>query len=565
MTSSTTSRPSSRRQTVAQMPTPEEVRQEKLRRACLKSLKRFIVAGWHILEPTTPFADNWHIDVLCLHLEAVACGIGTPEGIKRLLINIPPGHMKSLVVNVFWPAWVWLTRPDWRAVFFSYDSALGIRDSVKCRDLITSAWYQDLFKPEWRLKPDQNEKSYYFNTARGFRLFLTVAGASTGHRGDALIIDDPINAIDVLSEKERQKVITWWDQALGNRLNNMQHGAFVIIMQRLHVEDLAGHVLATAGDNHAEGGYDHVLLASLYDSRLAKGPTSIGWVDPRSTPGELLFPEMFPKCVLDTARQKLGSAGFAGQHQQTPVPTEGNTFKPWWWRYWIPKDRTDLLGQPVRVQRGDEWVTCPVRVLPYTLEELRALPVGEFFTDAAQSWDMAFKDTQTSSFVVGQVWASVLADHFLLDQVRDRWDLPASIKGVLALTARWPHIPGKLIEDKANGPATMQMLRGRVGGMLPVMPYGSKEARASGVTPLAESGNVFLPHPSLFAWADGLRTNLAAFPNGVKDEVDTLTQYLQRANANAARVSPNRGAAAVGPGDVLGPDGQFLPDDYDPY
>ncbi len=505
-----------------------------------------------MLEPTTDFADNWHIDVLCAHLEAVTSGIGTTEGIKRLLMNIPPGHMKSLVVNVFWPAWVWLTRPDWRAVFFSYDSALGIRDSVKCRDLITSRWYQDTFRPEWRLKPDQNEKSYYFNTARGFRLFLTVAGASTGHRGDALIIDDPINAIDVLSDKERQKVLTWWDQALGNRLNNMQHGAFVIIMQRLHVEDLSGHVLATQGDNHALGGYDHVLLASRYDPKLAKGPTSIGWVDPRTTPGELLFPSMFPAAVLDDARKKLGSAGFAGQHQQTPVPTEGNTFKPWWWRYWIPKDRTDLLEQPIRVQRGDEWVTIPVRVLPFTLEELRAQPIGAgFFTDGAQSWDMAFKDTKASSFVVGQVWATVGADHFLLDQVRDKWDLPATMHEVVSLTGHWPHIAGKLIEDKANGPAAMQMLRGKVGGMLPVMPYGSKEARATGVTPLVEAGNVWLPHPRLFAWADGLVTNLTAFPNGAKDEVDTLTQYLQRANVLANETADASGAADAGPDDAM--------------
>jgi len=249
--------------------------------------------------------------------------------------------------------------------------------------------------------------------------------------------------------------------------------------------------------------------------------------------GELLFPGLFPKSALLTARKKLGSAGYSGQHQQTPVPAEGNIFKPWWWRYWIPKDRLDLLQQPIRVKRDEELLTLPIRVLPYTLDELRTLPPGEFFSELAQSWDMAFKDTGASSFVVGQVWASAGADSFLLDQVRDKWDLPATITQLLNLTARWPHVTGKLIEDKANGPATMQMLRGRVGGMLPVLPYASKEARATGITPLIEGGNVYLPHPALFGWVDALQTNLTAFPNGLKDEIDVMTQYLQRADAAA--------------------------------
>lgn len=507
----------------------QAIRAEKARR----KLKTFIQMGWHVLEPDTPFADNWHIDVLCAHLEAVAAGIGTPEGIKRLLINVPPGHMKSLIVNVFWPAWVWLRRPGWRALFLSYDSAVGVRDSVKCRDLITSDWYQSTFRPEWGLKPDQNEKSYYFNTARGFRLFLTVGGANTGHRGDAIVVDDPISALDAENPKSRQAVIDWWDKAMGSRLNNLEHGAFVVIMQRLHVEDLSGHILAQSGTDHATGGYDHVCLPSEYDPGLTGPPTSIGWTDPRRAPGELLFPGLFPKSALLTARKKLGSAGYSGQHQQTPVPAEGNIFKPWWWRYWIPKDRLDLLQQPIRVKRDEELLTLPIRVLPYTLDELRTLPPGEFFSELAQSWDMAFKDTGASSFVVGQVWGSAGADSFLLDQVRDKWDLPATITQLLNLTARWPHVTGKLIEDKANGPAAMQMLRGRVGGMLPVLPYASKEARATGITPLIEGGNVYLPHPALFGWVDALQTNLTAFPNGLKDEIDVMTQYLQRADAAA--------------------------------
>jgi len=474
--------------------------------------------------------DNWHIDVICLHLEAVTKGIATEEGIKRLLINVPPGHMKSLIINVFWPAWVWLRRPSWRALFLSYDSAVGVRDSVKCRDLITSDWYQMTFQPKWGLKPDQNEKSYYFNTERGFRLFLTVGGANTGHRGDAIVVDDPINALDASNPKARQAVITWWDQAMSSRLNNQAHGVYLIIMQRLNTEDLAGHVLKRDGDVHADGGYDHVSLPSLYEPAKAKHPTSIGWKDPRTEQGELLFPSLFPRKVLDQARKRLGSAGFSGQHQQDPVPTDGNTFKPWWWRYWIPSDRRDLLEFPVRVRQDDELVECFIRVLPYTMEEIRNDP--KIFSRSEQSWDMAFKDNKTSSYVVGQVWGSIGSDHFLLDQVRDKLDLPGSIKAVENLSARWPQVAGKAIEDKANGPAVMQMLRGKLSGLLPVMPYGSKEARASAVAPLVEAGDVYLPHPGLYAFVDPLQTRLTAFPNSDKDEVDTLTQYLQRTIAS---------------------------------
>ncbi|MFC3833494.1 phage terminase large subunit [Deinococcus rufus] len=543
---------------VAPLPTLAEVRAEKARRRARKHLKDFVAEGWHVLEPSTPYLHNWHIDVICAHLEAITRGVGTSEGLKRLLINIPPGHMKSLIVNVFWPAWTWLHHPGWRAIFTSYDAALVVRDSVKCRDLITSEWYQ-AFQPGWKLKPDQNEKSYYFNTRGGFRISLTVGGANTGHRGDVVVVDDPISAIDSKNEGKRAAVIEWWDKAMSSRLNDLSQGAFLVIMQRLHEQDLSGHILARDGTDHAAGGYDHICLPSEFDGKQ-RPPTSIGWVDLRRDLGELLFPALFPKAVLDRAK-KLLLNDYAGQHQQTPVPADGNVFKPRWWRYWVPRDRPDLLAQPVLVKVEDETFACPVEMLPWTLDELRLQPHD--FVVSAQSWDMTFgSKSKKASKVVGQVWGTVGARHYLLDQVRDRYDMPESVGAVQALTARWPHITGKLIEAKAHGPAVMQTLRGKLGGLLPVMPHGGKDLRATAVAPLVAGGDVFLPHPQLFAWVSTLQINLAAFPAADTDEIDTLSQYLQYANHHVQEhQAPQDGAAVVGPGDVLDDAGDFA-DEY---
>ena len=192
-----------------------------------------------MLEPGNHYDHGWHIDEICRHLEAVADG-----RIRNLLINIPPGHMKSMIVAVCYPAWMWLRRPNYRMLFASYSSDLSMRDSVKCRTLIQSDWYQELFQPDWALAGDQNVKSYYANTATGFRLALGVGGATTGFRGDLIVVDDPLNAKDQYSEPARKGCLFWWDQAYANRLNDMQKSARVVIMQRLHEEDLTGHILA---------------------------------------------------------------------------------------------------------------------------------------------------------------------------------------------------------------------------------------------------------------------------------------------------------------------------------
>jgi predicted phage terminase large subunit-like protein len=270
--------------------------------------------AWPVVEPGATYVPNWHIAEICRHLEAVRDGT-----MKQLLITIPPGHMKSRLVSVFWPAWMWLHRPDWRVIFASYSHDLALRDSVHCRMVVTSEWYQQAFHPTWTLAGDQNVKSYFSNTATGSRMALGVGGGATGFRGDCIVVDDPLNAKDQLSEAARKTALFWWDHAFANRLNDLRTGARVVIMQRLHEEDLAGHLLE-------QGGWDHLCFPSRFVPER-RSVTSLGIADPRTERGELLFPARFPEDVLQQEEARLLETGFASQHQQQPAPETGAMFK----------------------------------------------------------------------------------------------------------------------------------------------------------------------------------------------------------------------------------------------
>lgn len=471
------------------------------RALCRRSLADFVRCAWHVVEPEAPLLWGWHIDAICTHLEAVSRG-----EISRLLINVPPGHMKSLLVSVFWPAWVWTHRPSWRALFGSYAMELSTRDNVRCRDVVTSDWYQRTFRPAWKLKEDQNVKTWFENTAGGLRMALAVGGKGTGFRGDAVIFDDPHNVKERPSDAELETVGFWWFKRMSSRLNDPRTGVRVGIMQRLHTKDLAGKILA-------RGDYVHLSLPTRFrpEKRCA---TPIGWSDPRAAHDELLFPEMFPDAVVAEAREDLGEYGFAGQHQQEPIPEGGGVIKARWWRFWYPAAAPE--PPPVRVQIDDgSSVACEQTSLPGV------------FDRTITSWDMAFKGAPKSDFVTGQVWAASGAHVYLLDQEHARLDFPATLEVVKDLTARYPHANAHLVEDKANGPAIISTLQGHVPAMLAVEPDGGKEARCSAVSPMIEAGNVYLPHPALFPWVQEFLTEVTTFPYGDNDDqVDAATQAL---------------------------------------
>jgi predicted phage terminase large subunit-like protein len=463
-------------------PSRERVQGELARR----SLADFVKMFWPIVEPTTRLCWNWHIDAICEHLQAVSEG-----HIRKLLINIPPGHMKSLLVSVMWPAWTWANKPGWRALFGSYAERLALRDSGKCRDIIASDLYQRVYcKPDgWAL--DKQGEHLFTNTAMGSRLALGVGGPGTGFRGDCRVVDDPLKALEAPSEVKREEAIRWWDQTMSTRLNDMRTGASVVVMQRLHEDDLSGHLIK-------QGGYEHLCLMSEFDPKRRASTCKGLWQDPRTERGELLFPEMFPKEVLDDLKIQLASDGYAGQHDQLPVSAEGGMFKKHWWR---------------------RYEKAPAN-----------------FHEVAGSLDCTFKDTKSADFVTLGVWGRLGANKYLLKQYRGRMDFVATCALVKRAFAEHPDMAYLLIEDKANGPAVLSALRDTVPSMIAVNPIGSKEARAQACTPTVEAGNVWLPQSGA-GWesdqkgdpVDQFISECAAFPKGRNDDqVDQLSQMLAR-------------------------------------
>ena len=470
-----------------------------------KSLAEFVREAWHVVEPSTDLVWGRHIDAICSHLEAVTRG-----EVQNLLINVPPGHMKSLLVCVFWPAWRWLTNPGWRSLFGTYDLGLTTRDSIRCRDLIQSDWYRDTFQPRWLLKSDQNVKTWFENTTGGLRMALAVGGRGTGFRGHTTVFDDPHNVKRDLSDTDLQKAIDWWDLRMSSRFVDMRSKERVGIMQRQHEGDLSGHWLSKADD------LVHLCLPTEYDP---ENPcmTRIGFADWREKAGELLFPELFPASVIEEARRDLQEYGFTGQHNQNPVSREGGIIKKHWFRYWYPQRNPP---PPVRETLEDGTViSCHQERLDLSDLEYR-------FTSS----DLGFKDRKENSFVAMGAFGVLGVKRYLLDLVHEHLSFVKTLSSFRALRAAHPGCIAHLIEDKANGPAVMSVLDDEVPELVPIEPKdigGSKEARCEAMAPTVQRGNLYLPHPTLFDWVNSYVHELCTFPKSKHDDrVDMTSQAL---------------------------------------
>jgi len=458
------------------LPSCEEIDAEIAKR----SLRDYLEWIWPIVEPSTPFVPGWHLDAICDHLEAV-----TRREIRHLLITVPPRHSKSLCCSVAWPTWAWTRDPALRFLFASYAADLSMEHAVLSRRIIESPRYRAAFAPEVTLTTDQNIKTYYENTARGYRISTSVGGSATGRGGDFIVIDDPHNLKEIHSETIRSEVLRWHDQVWSSRLNDPERGARVVIMQRGHEKDLAAHLLE-------RGGYVHLKLPSEYEPTTWVSPT--GWRDPRTEVGELLCPQRVGPNAIAEAKRDLGSYGYASQHQQRPAPLEGGLIKRHWWRY---------------------YATLPTQ-----------------FDEVLQSWDMTFKATVDTDYVAGHVWGRIGADCYLLDRVHDRLTFSQTIAAVRTLSEKWPQAMAKLVEDAANGPAVIDVLSREIPGLIAVKPDGSKVARMTAVSPMIEAGNVYLPSPEIAPWVSEVIEEAAVFPNGAHDDdCDAMSQALRRLQA----------------------------------
>ena len=447
------------------------VKAERARRR----LVEFVRQAWHVVEPRSrAFVPGWHIDALAEHLEAVGRG-----EIAKLLINIPPRHMKSLAVAVFWPAWTWIDRPWTRWLFASYAQGLSTRDSVKCRRLLDSPWYQANWGSSFRLASDQNQKARFENNRTGYRLATSVGGVTTGEGGDFIVVDDPHNMREALSKARREAALVWWDEAMSTRLNDPERGGMVIVMQRLHEGDLSGHVLE-------QGGWEHLCLPAEYEVER-KSATSIGFRDPRQGDGELLWPERLGARVLADWKRRLGSAASASQLQQRPAPREGGMIK----LAWLKRYRTPP-AEPLRV---------------------------------IQSWDTANKPGELNDYSVCGTWAETDRGYYLLDVFRARLGHPDLLRTAKNLAKKWAPA-ALLIEDAASGQSLVQHLALETKHpVIPVRPRGDKVMRMERVTPLIEAGLVYLPEAA--DWLPAYEDELRHFPNSnKKDQADMTSQFL---------------------------------------
>jgi predicted phage terminase large subunit-like protein len=475
---------------------------------CRRSLYAFVRRFWRVVEPGTDFIDNWHIEAICQHLQAV-----TEGKIKRLVINVPFRTAKSTITSVLWPAWVWINKPEHQWLCGSYAEKLAIRDSLRMRRLVQSPDYVRGYGKSFAITSDQNQKVRFQNTKNGHRIAFGMGGGVMGDGGDTLLIDDPHDRQGANSEAERDTVLTTYDEALITRLNHPASGAIVIIMQRLHQKDLSGHVLADKA-----AGWVHLMIPMEFEAQR-KCKTMLGWEDPRKRDGELMFPARFPQKTVDGLKTVLGTYGTAGQLQQRPSPAGGGVL-----------DISHFKTWPADAQLPD---------LHFIL----------------QSYDTAFTDNTQNDPTACTVWGIFYRGEkrcvLLLESWTDRLQYPALRKRLLAdWKAEYggilndPNHPSRradvvLIEEKGSGQSVIQDLRQ---ANVPVAAYNpgraDKTSRAEMTAPLLECGLFYVLESKKdpgqpIRWARPLLEQMEQFPNGEHDDlVDTFTQaaiYLRDA------------------------------------
>lgn len=433
------------------------------------SLLYFVQQAWNIVEPMMPFFNNWHIEELCKILESVTRG-----DTKRVLINVPPGTMKSLLVSVFFPAWEWATNPSLKYLTASYSAHLSIRDNLRLRQIVTSDWYQSHF-PHVRLTGDQSAKEKFSTTHQGLRFATSVNGAGTGEHIDRIIIDDPLTAQQARSKIERDSANRWFSNTISSR--GIGRGvAIIVIMQRLHQDDMSGYLLA-------RGGFEHVKFPMRYEPGTDSQPSDPR--DHRTIAGELLMPQLLHEAVVRQLEIDLGPYGVAGQLQQRPAPEGGGLFKREWFKF--------IEAAPTKAQR-------------------------------ARGWDTA--GTEGAGDYTAGVRLAFASDQFYVEDVKRRQLGPAGVEALMQQTAQLDGRSCMQREEKEGGAsgsaviaARSKLLRGFDYVGVPIS--GDKVTRARPFRAQCEAGNVFIVRTGDVAtdsWIEPYIQELCDFPSGSNDD-----------------------------------------------
>jgi predicted phage terminase large subunit-like protein len=445
--------------------------------ALLRSnLRHFVWKCFQTILPGDRYDRNWHIDAILYKLLQVRDG-----EITRLLINVPPRSLKSICASVAYVAWLLGHDPTRRIIVVSYSNELAVELHRQFRMVIDAAWYRALFPA---MRPAKDTGTELVTTAGGSRYATSVGGTLTGRGADLIVVDDPLKFEEAMSDVTRNRVIDWFGGTLISRLNNKERDAIIVIMQRLHEDDLAGHLLR-------QGKWCHLDLPAIAveDSVIAIGRDKV--VSRRC--GEVLHPERESQEALDLLKEQMGVLKFSAQYQQRPVPAEGNFIQRHWFRF---------VDRPPEQRPGDRVV---------------------------QSWDVAMMTGEGNDYSVCTTWLMVGSDYYLIDVFRDRLSYPDLRRKVAALAARYG-AERILIENAGPGTSLLQDLRR---DPPPGMPYpigqnpeGSKQYRMNAESAKIEADHVHLPKEA--AWLDTFLLELLAFPRGRHDDqVDSVSQFLK--------------------------------------
>ncbi len=456
--------------------------------ALLRSdLTAFTQRCFQTLVPGQSYRPNWHIEAIAHELERCEKG-----EIRRLIITLPPRSLKSICASVAFPAFVLGLDPTRRIICVSYAQDLAATLGRECRRVLECDWYRRLF-PHTRIDPRKNTEAEIQTTRQGYRLATSIGGTLTGRGGNLILIDDPMKPAERMSDTKRAAVAEWYGSTLTSRLDCKTEDVIVLIMQRLHVDDLVGHLLDKGEP------WTHLNLPAIaeQDEKIALGD---GRFHLRKT-GELLHPERESMEVLERQKAEMGSQNFSAQYQQAPVPPEGALIKGSWFRTY-PR-------APERAP-GDRVV---------------------------QSWDTATKAETTNDYSVCTTWLIRGRDYYLLDVLRERLEYPDLRRRILSHAARHSATP-VLIEDAGTGAPLIQDLR-REGKLrpIPIRPERDKIVRLDAQSAVIEAGHVLLPDQA--PWLDDFRSEILAFPGGrYDDQVDSMSQFLAWAERKQNAPSP---------------------------
>lgn len=448
--------------------TPEmtrQVAQQARNELARRSYRDFIIRAHHGV-----YRHFRHTELICRALQPIADGVQ-----KYLIVEMPPRHSKSMTITETFPSYFLGKNPGKRVIATAYSDELARKFGRLNRNKLAE------FGPLlFGVEIDQGKSAsnnWNILGSRGGMVATGIGGSITGEGADLMIIDDPIkNAEEANSATMRKKVWSEWESTLSTRLHN--GGSVIVVMTRWHEDDLVGRLLKNSPHN-----WERLRLPAIAEEEDDLLGRSVG---------EALCPELgFTEEWAALKKREVGSMTWASLYQQRPAPAEGAIFRRGWWKY---------------------YKKAPAR-----------------FEEVLQSWDMAFKGTDGSDYVVGQVWGRIGADKYLLDQVRARMTFTETLHAVRSLSSKWPRARAKLVEDKANGTAVIDALKRQIPGLIPVEPDGGKVVRAQAVSPDIEAGNVYIPEPDGAAWVHDYVEEFASFPNGQNDDqVDCTTQALNR-------------------------------------